>query len=104
MQNPASSSRSSDHCPLLPAPAAPLPAPADFTDNERDVLRPAVRGTLEVLEAAHRAGTVKRVVVTSSFAAMENYGAGTGYEHVYTEEDWCQLTYEQAKEERRDQL
>jgi nucleoside-diphosphate-sugar epimerase len=68
------------------------------------VLRPAIRGTLEILEAAHRAGSVKRVVVTSSFAAMENYGAGLAYKHVYTEEDWCQLTYDHAKAERTDQL
>ena len=75
-----------------------------FSDNEGDVLRPAIRGTLEVLEAAHRAGTVSRVVVTSSFAAMENYGAGAGYDHEYTEEDWCPLTYDQARVETGDQL
>lgn len=74
------------------------PPAIDVADNERDVLRPAIRGTLEMLMAAQRSGTVERVVVMLSFAAMENYGSGKGYEHVYTEKDWCPLTYDDAKD------
>ncbi|KLU85178.1 hypothetical protein MAPG_04208 [Magnaporthiopsis poae ATCC 64411] len=33
-------------------------------------IRPAVRGTLGMLEAAHRAGTVRRVVITSSIVSL----------------------------------
>lgn len=53
--------------------------------NEDEMIRPAVDGTLRVLKAARDAG-VKRVVITSSFAAV-------GYSHkdkttLITEESW----------------
>ncbi|BGP15806.1 hypothetical protein JCM10213_005712 [Rhodosporidiobolus nylandii] len=68
-----------------------------YTDNERDMLLPALRGTLEILEASHRAGTVKQIVLTSSFAAMSDYKKGLNPGKRYTEEDWCPLTWEEAK-------
>jgi len=49
---------------------------------------PARDGTLRVLRAAHNAG-VKRVVLTSSFAAI-GYGHGT-VDRAFTEEDWTNL-------------
>ncbi len=55
-----------------------------FEDPRRDLLDPAVKGTLNVLEAAANARTVKRVVVTSSFAAMMR----PAEEGVFTEVDW----------------
>jgi dihydroflavonol-4-reductase len=48
------------------------PFPADAVENEDDLIVPARDGTLRVLRAARDAG-VKRVVVTSSFAAI-GYG------------------------------
>ena len=39
-------------------------------DPQRDLVDPAVDGTKAVLEAAKAAGTVKRVVLTSSVAAV----------------------------------
>ncbi|GAA5925218.1 hypothetical protein JCM1841_004688 [Sporobolomyces salmonicolor] len=69
-----------------------------YTDNERDMLLPAIRGTTEILQAAHRAGTVRKVVITSSFAALQDYHAGAHAGHVYTEEDWCPLTWDEAKQ------
>jgi len=55
--------------------ASPLP-PADPRDDD-EVVRPAREGTLRVLRAARDAG-VKRVVVTSSTAAVSyGYGART---------------------------
>ncbi|KAJ3029642.1 UNVERIFIED_CONTAM: hypothetical protein HDU68_011546 [Siphonaria sp. JEL0065] len=39
-------------------------------DNQKDLIDPAVNGTLAVLKAAKRAGSVKTVVVTSSLAAI----------------------------------
>lgn len=51
-----------------------------------DVIGPAVAGTEVVLQAAARAG-VRRVVVTSSIAAV-CYGAGKPPDHIYTEADW----------------
>ena len=56
----------------------------DVEDPRRDLLDPAVNGTLSVFESAQRDGGVKRIVLTSSFAAM----SGQPKEGVWTEEDW----------------
>ncbi|MDV3457129.1 aldehyde reductase [Sphingomonas sp. HF-S4] len=63
--------------------ASPFP-PAQPKD-EQELIRPAREGTLRVLRAARDAG-VKRVVVTSSFAAI-GYGHGQR-DTLYTEADW----------------
>jgi dihydroflavonol-4-reductase len=44
---------------------------------QRDLVDPAVQGTLAVLSSARISGTVKRVVVTSSFAAVTDEPEGT---------------------------
>ena len=55
--------------------------------DENELITPAVEGTLNVLQACAEAGTVKRVVLTSSIAAVSNgFNADTG--RTYTEEDW----------------
>jgi dihydroflavonol-4-reductase len=46
------------------------PFPSQAPKHEDELIIPAREGTLRVLRAAKNAGTVKRVVVTSSFAAM----------------------------------
>ncbi|GAM91370.1 hypothetical protein ANO11243_094190 [Dothideomycetidae sp. 11243] len=63
------------------------PFPAVQPKDENALIRPAVDGTLRVLKAAKSAGSVRRVVVTSSAAAI---GYGTAYQpgKVYTEADW----------------
>jgi dihydroflavonol-4-reductase len=63
--------------------ASPFP-PAQPKDEE-ELIRPAREGTLRALRAARDAG-VKRVVVTSSFAAI-GYGHGQR-DTPYTEADW----------------
>jgi len=40
------------------------------SDPQKDLVDPALKGTLNVLHAAAKSGTVKRVVVTSSCAAV----------------------------------
>lgn len=55
----------------------------DVEDPQRDLLDPAVNGTVGVLQAAQRA-SVRRVVVTSSTVAI--FDAADG--RVYTEADW----------------
>ncbi|GFN91263.1 NADPH-dependent aldehyde reductase ari1-like isoform x2 [Plakobranchus ocellatus] len=65
-----------------------------------DLIKPAVDGTLCVLKAAADAGTVKRVVVTSSFAAV--FEREQQKEGIFTEEDWSipekqQGIYERSK-------
>ena len=62
--------------------ASPLAAAAPRDEDE--LIRPAREGTLRVLRAAHRAG-VRRVVLTSSFAAI---GYGRALKRPYDERDW----------------
>lgn len=52
--------------------ASPLPRanPTGFLTPEKSFIQPALRGALEMLEAAKHAGTVRRVVVTSSVTAL----------------------------------
>ncbi len=61
------------------------PISLQLPKQELDVIIPAVDGTLRVLRAASNAG-VKRVVLTSSFAAI-GYGPKQGG-RPYTEDDW----------------
>jgi nucleoside-diphosphate-sugar epimerase len=61
------------------------PFPLVQPEDENELIIPARDGSLRVLKAAQKAG-VKRVVLTSSFAAI-------GYsidpkDHIFTEEDW----------------
>jgi nucleoside-diphosphate-sugar epimerase len=67
-------------------------------DPEKDLLIPALEGTKNILQAisAH-APQVKRVVITSSFAAIVDMHQGARPGHTYTEEDWNPETYEVAK-------
>ena len=64
--------------------ASPFPNAEPRDENE--VIKPAVDGTLQVLKAVKEAGCVKRVVLTSSVAAVS--GGFQGGENVFTEEDW----------------
>ncbi|KAK6455654.1 dihydroflavonol-4-reductase [Scheffersomyces xylosifermentans] len=67
------------------------------TDIEKDLLLPAIEGTKNALSAikAH-APQVKRVVVTSSYAAMFEDDNNPNY--TANEASWTKLTWEQAKE------
>ena len=61
------------------------PFPANVPQHEDELILPARNGTLRVLRASRDAG-VKRVVLTSSFAAV-----GYGHEpraNAFTEDDW----------------
>jgi dihydroflavonol-4-reductase len=61
------------------------PFPLFEPEDEQDLIRPAVQGTLRVLRAAHKAG-VKRVVQVSSVAAISAGHKDTFKK--FTEEDW----------------
>ena len=68
--------------------ASPFPAGAA---NEAVIVKTAVEGTTTVLQACAEAGTVKRVVVTSSVAAVSAGSVGDpekAGDYVYTEKDW----------------
>jgi nucleoside-diphosphate-sugar epimerase len=57
------------------------------SDPQKDLVDPALKGTLNVLRAAAKSGTVKRVAVTSSCAAVA-WQAVPPDDKVWTEEDW----------------
>jgi len=54
-------------------------------DPEKDLVDPAIRGTLTVLESCSKTDSVKRVVLTSSLAAITD---SPDNNHIYTEKDW----------------
>ena len=56
----------------------------DVADPQRDLVDPAVNGTRAILEASTESGSVRRVVVTSSMAAITDEPDG----RVLTEADW----------------
>ena len=66
------------------------PLPFEQPDNEEEIIRPAVDGTLRALKAAHRTG-VKRVIMTSSSAAIANGELEPGRE-AHDERDWTDLS------------
>lgn len=75
------------------------PFQTNIEDPEKDLLKPAINGTLNLLKYANKEPSVKKVVITSSFAAIIDFQAGgldrPGY--IYTTKDWNPGTYEQAK-------
>lgn len=54
--------------------------PTCFQTAEKDLIQPAVRGALEMLEAAQQAGTVRRVVITSSVTSIVPSPVWGGFE------------------------
>ncbi|KAI9873719.1 MAG: methylglyoxal reductase (NADPH-dependent) gre2 [Pleopsidium flavum] len=74
------------------------PFQTQVENNERDLLNPAIHGTREILQAIQKNNpTIKRVVITSSFASIINMEKGNWPQHTYTEADWNPVTYEAAK-------
>lgn len=65
------------------------PFPSTVPKDENELIAPARDGALRVLKAARDAG-VKRVVMTSSFAAI-GYGAPKDRTAAFTEKDWTNL-------------
>ncbi len=75
--------------------ASPLPWMLRNPNNEDDVIKPAVEGTLSVLRACREVGNVRRVVVTSSVASISSltdFRSG----HLYTDKDWIDPTVEKV--------
>lgn len=68
-----------------------------YKDFESELLIPSIDGTLRICEAAQKELSVKRVVLTSSFASVYDASKGLDPGKTYTEEDWSPLTYEDGK-------
>jgi nucleoside-diphosphate-sugar epimerase len=74
---------------------AHLASPTNFSPEDpiRDVINPAVKGTLSLLQSAHSYGkNVKHVVVTSSSSTILDQTDESP--RVYTEKDWNDKVYE----------
>jgi nucleoside-diphosphate-sugar epimerase len=68
--------------------ASPIPRP-ELTGNEdltAEFINPAIQATIGVFKSAQKAGTVKRIVVTSSAAALVPVSAFAGSDEVWTPE------------------
>ena len=75
------------------------PATFEIHDVEKELLKPAIEGTINALNAVTVYGkNVQRVVITSSYAAVAGFAnlATPGKE--VNEESWNPITYEQALE------
>jgi len=58
------------------------------SDNvERDLFEPSINITTAVLQAAHHEASIKRIVLTSSFAAVVDLNRRFDEEYAYTEKD-----------------
>jgi len=66
------------------------PFPLEVPKDEQVLIKPAVEGTLAVLKAAAAEDSVKRVILTSSVAAVRSGhdSAAKNKDKVFTEEDW----------------
>ncbi|XP_077243432.1 NAD(P)-binding Rossmann-fold superfamily protein [Tasmannia lanceolata] len=61
-------------------------------DPEKDMIKPAIEGTLNVLRSCVKEKTVKRVVVTSS-AAAASINQLQGFGHVINEDSWSDIDF-----------
>ncbi|KAK4185886.1 hypothetical protein QBC35DRAFT_502731 [Podospora australis] len=68
----------------------------DTENNEDELIIPAINGVKAILGAAARSKTVKRVVITSSFAAVLDADRKAPPYFTYTADDWNPLTYTEA--------
>lgn len=71
------------------------PVTVTANDDEKEILQPAINGTLNMLRAAVKHGPqVKTFVYTSSMAAIMNSNFDPSEDRVYSAEDWSSVTYE----------
>lgn len=75
------------------------PCQLQVEDVERDLLDPAVEGTLNILRYAKKESSVKKIAITSSFASVVDFNNGgpnrPGF--IYTKDDWNPFNREDAK-------
>ncbi|KAI1506686.1 NAD dependent epimerase/dehydratase [Biscogniauxia marginata] len=69
----------------------------NWTDAKTELLDPAIKGTTSVLEAIKKyAPSVKRVVITSSFASILSPDGLENPSKTFSEADWNPSTYEEG--------
>ncbi|KAF2011376.1 NAD dependent epimerase/dehydratase [Aaosphaeria arxii CBS 175.79] len=68
----------------------------NVTDNEKELIKPALAGVRAILEAAAENSNVKRIVITSSFASVVDVNRTAPPRFEYTAKDWNPLSYEES--------
>ncbi len=88
-----------DEAPIGVTHMAHIASPLSITiqNIEKDLLIPAINGTVEILKSASRISTLKSVVITSSFAAIFDpaYSFHPGY--TYTPQDYNPISYAEGR-------
>ncbi len=76
-------------CEILVHTASPFIV-QNIKDNQKQLVIPAVEGTKNVLSAANKSDSLRRVVLTSSVAAIhgDNCESGSGQNGTFNESDW----------------
>jgi len=67
------------------------------TSKEEDFVPPAVQGTLNVLDSIKKVASVKKIVLTSSMAAVGFDGGAKPAGHCYSDKDWSIEDYMREK-------
>ncbi|RLV93629.1 putative NADPH-dependent methylglyoxal reductase GRP2 [Spathaspora sp. JA1] len=77
---------------------AASPVTFEVEDVERDLLKPAIDGTVNALAAIKMYGPqIERVVVTSSGGSVFGFDKYFEADKIYDEESWNPITYEESK-------
>ncbi|KAF6787332.1 3-beta hydroxysteroid dehydrogenase isomerase family protein [Colletotrichum sojae] len=71
------------------------PLKYDIVDKEKELVVPAIRGVLSLLDAAAKS-KVKRIVLTSSFGAVLDMGRPESTPWTYSGNDWNPITYDET--------
>ncbi|KAE8391202.1 pyridoxal phosphate-dependent transferase [Aspergillus alliaceus] len=66
------------------------------TNNEQELIIPAINGVKSILSAAAKQPLIKRLVLTSSFASVVDINKAPDPDFTYTGTHWNPLTYEEA--------
>lgn len=70
------------------------------TNSEEELLKPAVNGTKNALKAIEKYGPqIKKVVVTSSYAAISTAEKEGDASHTNNEDSWNEISWEEAKKD-----
>ncbi|KAH7236512.1 NAD dependent epimerase/dehydratase [Fusarium tricinctum] len=68
----------------------------DTSNNEKELVIPAINGVESILEAAASSPKVRRVVITSSFASVLDSGREAPPYFTYTGDDWNPQSYQES--------
>lgn len=68
----------------------------DVQDVKKELIDPAIAGSKAMMVASDKVQTVKRVVLTSSFASVLDINRKSDSIFTYTAEDWNPITYDEA--------